>query len=1019
MYSRSFKFVIFLALFAVMLGQNLFAATTDNIPSIKLSNLYGQNIAEQVSYFSLSGNSQTLPTNKATLKALISSLQPHNDTNLGGDKYVVVFELNNDTQQTEWFIYPYGSVVQNIEIFCYDCNKFNETVKSGHGLNNQQDFHYGSKIEISPGQHKTIAILFDSPYFFSPIKIVVKPFEQTIKLFHIENVLLLVGLGISLALGIYNLFIFTSTRNFQYLTYAFSTLSYATAWAIVFAVPDYLGFNNTLKFALPAFLVGSIFTCFFNIQFLQLDKVSPKIALTLKIVAIIAFVSIPFSFNNYETGLYLATFSTSITAFIGIYTGVRCWINGYSPAKYYTLALLSVVLPNMVVNLINVEFLPGLNVNIYLLGLIGNCLDSLLLAFALAAQLRVLTLKNIELNANLESKVAKRTIELREANSKLEKTNSDLFEANNAKGRFLATMSHEIRTPLTSIIGYADGILAGDIDKAEQERVTKIIAENGNHLLNVINDILDISKIDANKLDFESIPTPLFSVLAQVESLVGKRARDKGLAFYLDYQYPLPAHINTDPTRLKQILFNITNNAIKFTQKGYIGLSVALINNKLQIAIKDSGEGISLEQQEKLFQPFIQADNSINRRFGGTGLGLSISQRLAKGLGGKITFNSALDKGSTFTLDIMVDVVENTSWINNVAEIWRSTPSRSIQPPKIPNFNGNTVLLADDHPNNRELISLLLKRMKIKVTEVENGQQALEILYRQSFDLILLDIHMPVMDGTLALKQLRATGNNTPVIALTANNMKHEIEEYMTLGFSEHLAKPIDRQHFISKLSMFLTMQGESEQILSKEDMLNLVSEYQFNLREQLVKIDNALKQRDLAVISEIAHNISGSAGSFGFGLIGNKFANIEKSALQDDEIAIAFELPKIIALARQCIDLPCVNIPQGIVNHKNNVELFLKAIYEFAEDSEQIFMQLQDALVNSETNSALIHLYRLLPSTQECALTEAESALKSMENLITSGHTNLNEFQPYLNLIETQLTQLNKVLEPNLMNEN
>ncbi|MEP2603127.1 MAG: 7TM diverse intracellular signaling domain-containing protein [Paraglaciecola sp.] len=281
MYYRSFKFVSFLALFAVMLGQNLFAATTDNIPSIKLSNLNGHNLTEQISYFSLLGNSQALPRNKATLEALISSLQPHTDTNLSGDKYVAVFELNNDTQQTEWFIYPYGSVVQRIEIFCYDCSKFNETVKSGHGLNNQQDFHYGSKMEISPGQRKTIAILFDSPYFFSPIKIVVKPFEQTVKLFHIENVLLLIGLGISLALGIYNLFIFSSTHNYQYLTYALSTLSYGTAWAIVFAVPHYLGFENSLIFGLPAFLIGSIFTCFFNIQFLQLDKVSPKIDLTL------------------------------------------------------------------------------------------------------------------------------------------------------------------------------------------------------------------------------------------------------------------------------------------------------------------------------------------------------------------------------------------------------------------------------------------------------------------------------------------------------------------------------------------------------------------------------------------------------------------------------------------------------------------------------------------------------------------------------------------------------------------
>lgn len=1012
------KFIIgFFALY-LCTATSILATSKDNFVSFNLSNINNQNISDKVNYFSLKNNPTAAPKQFGQLKAWLNTLPLHNTTSALGDKYVVAFEIYNDTQLTEWFVYPYGSVVQNIEIITFSSDDISSTFNTGHGLKNQHDFHYGSKIAILPGQRKSLLMIFESEYFFAPIKILVKPQAQVEQLFQLENVILLVSLGICLALGIYNLFIFSSTRNIQYLTYAFATLAYALGWAGVFGVPEYAGFHSSDHWLMPAYIVGAIFSSLFNIQFLRLNESAPKISKALKIIILFAVISLPFAFYNQGIGLYLASLITSVVSILGIYSGIKCWVNGYSPAKYFVFALLSVVLPNMVGNLMNFGVLPGLNVNIYLLGLLGNCLDSLLLAFALAAQVRLLTQKNIELTTMLEKTVEKRTTELRQANSQLEQTNSDLIEASNAKGRFLATMSHEIRTPLTSIIGYADGILLGDIDKAEQERVTKIIAENGNHLLSVINDILDISKIEANKLDFESIPTPLFSVLAQIESIVGKRARDKGLAFHLDYEYPLPAHINTDPTRLKQILFNLTNNAIKFTEQGYVGLSVSLVDNRLQIKVKDSGEGISIQQQGQLFQPFTQADSSINRRFGGTGLGLSISRRLANGLGGDISVHSTPRKGSTFTLDIDLCVVPDSPWINNVGEIWQSTPPKSVKPAALPNFEGNKVLLADDHPNNRELISILLRRMNITVTEVENGKQALDTIFYQKFDLILLDIHMPQMDGTEALKQIRAGGNFTPVIALTANNMKHEIEHYMRLGFSDHLAKPISRHHFISKLSLYLTKQGEIDSPLHQGDMLKLIKDYQLDLREQVVSLQKALEQRDLTVISEIAHRIRGSAGSFGFDVIGQKFADIEHCALQDDEIAVTYELPKTLALTQQCIDLPGVDIAQGIVKHNNSAEQFLKAIFELVEHSQQTLKDLTAALENNEINSALVHLYKFFPASYDCALIRSEEAFKALENIIKLGKLESQLYNPQLDIIRAHLDDLKEALQPSLVNE-
>jgi signal transduction histidine kinase/CheY-like chemotaxis protein len=1015
---KQVKFLIGFITLCLCLATSALAKPENDIVSFNLSNINNQNISNDVSYFSLKNNITTPPNQLNQLGTWLNTLASHQTTNALGDKYAVAFEIHNDTQLTEWFVYPYGSVVQSIEIFSLSSESLTSSSKSGHGLKNQQDFHYGSKIEILPGQRKTLLMIFESEYFFAPIKILVKPHVQAEQLFQLENVILLVSLGICLALGIYNLFIFYSTHNIQYLTYAWATLAYALGWAAVFGVPEYAGFSSSEHWLMPAFIIGAIFSSLFNIQFLRLHESAPKTARAFKIIALFAAISLPFAFYSQGIGLYLASLFTSVVCILGIYAGVRRWTGGYSPAKYFVLALLSVVLPNMVGNLMNFGVLPGLNVNIYLLGLIGNCLDSLLLAFALAAQVRLLTLQNKELTDTLEITVQERTTELRQANYQLEQTNSDLIEASNAKGRFLATMSHEIRTPLTSIIGYADGILLGDIDKAEQERVTKIIAENGNHLLSVINDILDISKIEANKLEFESIPTPLFSVLAQIESVVGKRARDKGLAFHLEYEYPLPAQISTDPTRLKQILFNLTNNAIKFTEQGYVGLSVSLHKNRLQIKVKDSGEGISAQQQEKLFQPFTQADSSINRRFGGTGLGLSISRRLANGLGGDISVDSAPRKGSTFILNIDLVVVQDSPWINSVGEIWQSTPTKSVQPTLLPNFVGNKVLLADDHPNNRELISILLKRMNITVTEVENGKQALETIFYQKFDLILLDIHMPQMDGTEALKQIRAAGNYTPVIALTANNMKHEIEHYMRLGFSDHLAKPISRHHFISKLSLYLNKQGEIDSPLHQGDMLKLIKDYQLDLRDQVGSLQKAFELRDLTIISEIAHRIRGSAGSFGFDIIGQKFADIEHCALQDDEIAVTYELPKVLALTKQCIELPGVDIAQGMIKHHNSVTQFLRALFDLIEHSQQTLKDLTAALDNNEINSALLHLYKFFPSSYDCALIRSESAFKALEDIIKQGKPEPKQYSPQLSIIRAHLAEINEALQPNLMDE-
>ena len=227
-------------------------------------------------------------------------------------------------------------------------------------------------------------------------------------------------------------------------------------------------------------------------------------------------------------------------------------------------------------------------------------------------------------------------------------------------------------------------------------------------------------------------------------------------------------------------------------------------------------------------------------------------------------------------------MVENSPMINSISEVCQATPPKSLAPTSLPSFAGSKVLLADDHPDNRELIALLLSRMNITVTQVENGQQVLDVLFYQKFDLLLLDIHMPEMDGVVALKQIRAAGNNTPVIALTANNMKHEIEHYLRIGFSDHQAKPISRLQFISKLSQYLRPREEIEFPVNNSNMLTLIQDYQQDLKAQLIKIEGAWEHRNMPSLVEMSHRIRSSAGAFGFEKIAHMFAEIEQHAAQE-----------------------------------------------------------------------------------------------------------------------------------------
>ena len=389
--------------------------------------------------------------------------------------------------------------------------------------------------------------------------------------------------------------------------------------------------------------------------------------------------------------------------------------------------------------------------------------------------------------------------------------------ANRAKSEFLANMSHEIRTPMTAILGFAE-VLLGEpgLERAPPHRAEALrtIQRNGEYLLGLIDDILDLSKIEAGKLDVDNVACSPAQILDEVIALMRVRADAKNLPLSLEYDGPIPESIQSDPLRLRQVLINLVGNAVKFTETGSVRVVARLVQRPLksallQIDVVDTGIGLTDEQASRVFNPFIQADSSTTRKFGGTGLGLTISRRLAEMLGGGITLRSEPGKGSTFRVTVATGDLKGVRLLTALEEgAAPAKPAPAASPAAAVRLDGR-ILLAEDGPDNQRLIAFVLKKAGAEVTVAENGQvacdEALAARERgQPFALILMDVQMPVMDGYQAARRLREAGYTGPIVALTAHAMTGDEAKSRAAGCDDHLTKPIDRAKFLPAVAQWL-----------------------------------------------------------------------------------------------------------------------------------------------------------------------------------------------------------------------
>ncbi len=562
-----------------------------------------------------------------------------------------------------------------------------------------------------------------------------------------------------------------------------------------------------------------------------------------------------------------------------------------------------------------------------------------LLLVRLVQSMRELQLRTDELrtaNRTLEERVEERTHTLSAMNRALESAISEARRAerdaraareaaesaNRTKSSFLANMSHEIRTPMTSILGFSERLLEDDLPAAERADAVATIRRNGEHLSQLVSDILDLSKIEAGKLGLELVACSPYRIVADMREAMAPRAQEKGLEFVIEWAGPAPESIRTDPLRVEQVLFNLVGNAIKFTDRGRILVRVGYQppeseggSGKLGFDIEDTGIGMDERAMSRLFRPFVQGDSSTTRRFGGTGLGLSICSHLAAGLGGSIQVTSQPGQGSVFSFH--VDAGPLTGPLVGEATAAPATISPAPTPP--PRLDGMRVLLAEDGQDNQRLLRHLLASAGATVSLAADGEEAVHLAlaahaHGRPFDAVLMDMQMPRLDGYEATRRLRAAGYERPIVALTANAMAPDRERCLSAGCDDYCAKPVRRAVLLEKVARWRpagteeveTMATRSDRKSEAEHdagLVELVRSFVEDLERDMGAMRQALESAELDELSMLAHRLKGAAGSYGFPEITRQAALLE-NAVRDgggaDDIACELaSLEAICAAAR------------------------------------------------------------------------------------------------------------------------
>ena len=492
----------------------------------------------------------------------------------------------------------------------------------------------------------------------------------------------------------------------------------------------------------------------------------------------------------------------------------------------------------------------------------------------------------------------------REAIAQTERARQEAVAADRAKTLFLANMSHEFRTPMAAVVGYCEMLLDPKLSIDQRQTVVRSINRNGRHLLALISEVLDLSKLDAGQLELEQLPCWPWRAIEDALSAAEVLADDQKVVLVAKAIGRIPRTIVTDPTRFRQILDNLLSNAVKFTPaQGRVELRVRMTDSpspELLIEVEDNGIGIAPDVLARLFRPFTQADPSTTRRFGGTGLGLSIVSKLVAAMGGTIDVRSEPGTGSCFAISLPLREADRAELVSVEELTLESTVSLRFERP-VPTLTGR-VLLVEDNPDARNVVRYFLERAGIDVETAENGQIAVDRASTEEFELILMDMQMPVLDGYTATSRLRTDGYTKPIVALTAHATAGDEEKCLRAGCNAYLTKPVDSERLLAVVSKQLPKRSWTTELTrasraaippmsvdSKHD--ELVAAYRKDLPWKMAIIAAALEGKDRSKLEFLAHRLKGSAGMYGFQEVSETAGLLEQACREGQEFGLVGEL--------------------------------------------------------------------------------------------------------------------------------
>jgi len=577
--------------------------------------------------------------------------------------------------------------------------------------------------------------------------------------------------------------------------------------------------------------------------------------------------------------------------------------------------------------------------------------------------------------------------------AEIEKNREAAESANEAKSVFLANMSHEIRTPMNSIIGFSELAQDGNMPQKSKEYLDKI-QDSAKWLLNIINDILDISKIESGKVELEHIPFDLPDIFSHCQTSIVPKAEEKGIALYCYAEPYVGKMMLGDPVRLRQILLNLLSNAVKFTNSGIVKLLASVVtadenSATIHFETKDSGIGMSAEQVARIFEPFMQADDTVTRRFGGTGLGLTITKNLIELMGGTLEVESAVGIGSKFSFDLKFDLIE----VDEDVAVKKAVQGNLERP----HFDA-VILVCEDNKLNQQVIFDHLTRLGIETIVANNGKEGVDIVEKRMksttctdpekpFDLVFMDIHMPVMDGLEASSKMTELGIKTPIVALTANIMANDVEIYKNCGMYDTLGKPFTSQELWSCLLTYITAKGftvvnEQRQDTENEKIQKKLREFFFKKNQTTyADIIKALDTGDITLAHRLTHTLKSNAGQLGKALLQQAAENVEIN-LKSGQNLVTPEQRETLKTELELVMAELKTVVSEVSKEED------ATTHLFTEDARELLAKLKPLLEDNNLECLeLIENLRLIPSSDEVVTFieefDFDSALEALEALM------------------------------------